>query len=171
MEYGKFAWYIIKRDSLYGIRLRDYDHPRIESLQEIPSFDPDMRWKKNAEFMAYDTPDTMMVPTVIGVDEKYIVPGKLRFSHKGKKYEILPFKAGSGLFMIIGDETSAIETYAAGRFLYTSLPDDENRVILDFNKAYNPPCAFSPYATCPLPPPENRLDLRITAGEKAVHLE
>lgn len=171
MEYKSLAWYIIKRDSMYGIRLRDYDHPRIKKLDRIPSFDPDLKWRKTAEFIPFDEPDTVLVPTVIGVDESYISPGKLVFRHKGKEYELLPFKVGEGFFIIIGDKTSAVETYPAGRFMYTELPDKNKNVILDFNKAYNPPCAFSPYATCPLPPQENRLDLRIDAGEKEVHLK
>ncbi len=171
MEYKSLVWYIIKRDNMYGIRLRDYDHPRIKKLDHIPAFDPDLKWRKTAEFIPFDEPDTVLVPTVIGVDENYISPGKLVFRHKGKEYELLPFKAGEGFFIIIGDKTSAVETYPAGRFVYTKLPDKNNEVILDFNKAYNPPCAFSPYATCPLPPPENRLDLRIDAGEKEVHLK
>lgn len=171
VQHGSLAWYIIKRDSLYGIRLRDYDHPRINDLDHIPYFEPDLKWRKTASFIPFEKPDTIQVPTVIGIDEMYLATGKLIFRHDGKKYELLPFKSGKGLFLIIGDKTSAIETYAAGRFMYTDLPDKNNEVILDFNKAYNPPCAFSPHATCPLPPHENRLNLRITAGEKAVHLE
>jgi uncharacterized protein (DUF1684 family) len=171
LETGSFRWYLIKRDQLYGIRLRDLQHPRIEKLDHIPSFDPNLHWRKKARFTAFSQPDTLWVPTVIGVDEMYLVPGKLEFIHEGRKYKLLPFKSGKGLFLIIGDKTSADETYPAGRFMYTDAPDKNNLVILDFNKAYNPPCAFSPFATCPLPPPENRLNLRITAGEKAVHLE
>lgn len=171
LEVGKFRWYIIKRDSLYGIRFRNLEHPRIKKLDHIPSFKPDLKWRKKARFTAYDQPDTIWVPTVIGIDEMYLVPGKLEFRHEGRKYELLPFLAGKGLFLIIGDKTSAKETYAAGRFMYTEAPDEKNQVILDFNKAYNPPCAFSPFATCPLPPRENRLNLRVTAGEKAVHME
>ena len=171
MKYESLAWYIIKRDSLYGIRLRDHNSPRIEALDHIPSFEPGLEWRKVAEFVPYEHMDTVWVPTVTGQEEMYRVPGKVVFKHKGKKYELLPFLAGSGFFLIIGDKTSALETYPAGRFMYTEGPDSLNQVILDFNKAYNPPCAFTPYATCPLPPPENRLGLRITAGEKAVHLE
>lgn len=171
MESGNLRWFIIKRDSLIGIRLRKLNHPRIEELDHIPSFKIDPDWRKVARFISFPEPDTMWIPTAIGIDEMYLVPGKLVFRHKRKNYELLPFKSGKDFFLIIGDKTSAKETYAAGRFMYTEGPDEDNRVILDFNKAYNPPCAFSPYATCPLPPPENRLNLRITAGEKAVHLE
>lgn len=170
-ETGSLSWFIIKRGGDYGIRLRDFNHPRIEKLDHIPSYETDPGWKKHAKFIRFDNPDTLQVATMTGGSEDYEVPGKLVFRHNFKKYEILPFKSGDGFFIIIGDKTSAKETYAAGRFMYTDGPDAKNRVILDFNKAYNPPCAFSPFATCPLPPPENRLDLAITAGEKAVHLE
>jgi hypothetical protein len=170
LQYESLAWYIIKRDTMFGIRLRDYKHPAIDQLKEIPTFETDTLWRKIAKFIPFDEPDTMIVNTVVGIDEYYTVPGKLIFDHNGTKYELIPFKSRNGFFIILGDKTSAIETYAAGRFMYTDLPGRKNKVVLDFNKAYNPPCAFSPYATCPLPPPENRLDLRITAGEKTIHL-
>ncbi|MGC9344248.1 MAG: DUF1684 domain-containing protein, partial [Bacteroidales bacterium] len=118
LETGNFRWYIIKREELFGIRLRDLEHPRIEELDHVPSFEPDLKWRKEASFIAFEEPDTLWVPTVIGIDEMNLVPGKLEFRHEGKKYELLPFKAGKGLFLIIGDKTSAIETYAAGRFMY-----------------------------------------------------
>ena len=168
---GSFEWFIIKRDDLYGIRLRDFENPRIDQLKEIPSFPVEKRWIKKAKFEAFHDPDSIEVATMVGGTETYEVPGKIIFRHKGKKYELFPFRSGKGFFIILGDKTSAIETYAAGRYMYTDAPDENNELILDFNKAYNPPCAFSPFATCPLPPPENRLDLAITAGEKAVHLD
>ncbi|MBE0653820.1 MAG: DUF1684 domain-containing protein [Bacteroidales bacterium] len=171
MTFKNLAWYIIRRDSLYGIRLRDYEHPRIAKLDHIPAFEADLQWKKTAKFVPFKTMDSIWVPTATGTSEMYLVPGKLVFQHENETYELLPFRSGKGFFLIIGDRTSGIETYAAGRFLYTKKPGLFNRVVLDFNKAYNPPCAFSPYATCPLPPPENRLKLRITAGEKGVHLD
>lgn len=170
-ETGSLSWFIIKRGSEYGIRLRDFNHPRIDKLDHIPVYPTDPKWKKSAKFIPFDKPDTIQVATMTGGAEDYEVPGKLVFWHHFKKYEVLPFTSGQGFFIIIGDKTSAKETYAAGRFMYTDGPDEKNRVILDFNKAYNPPCAFSPFATCPLPPPENRMDLAITAGEQAVHLD
>jgi uncharacterized protein (DUF1684 family) len=111
------------------------------------------------------------VPTVIeDFYEYYDVPGELVFKWKGKKQTLLPFKSRSGFFLIVGDATNGTDTYGAGRFLYAGPPKD-GKVIIDFNRAYNPPCAFSPFATCPIPPLENILEISIEAGEKAVHLD
>jgi len=169
MKYKNLAWYVIRRDTLLGIRLRDYQHPRISELKKIPSYPPDPKWRKTAMYIPFDEPDTITTPTIIGIDEKYIVPGKLRFIHDNEEIEILPFASGENFFIIIGDLTSLNETYSGGRFMYAEGPDRNNRVILDFNKAYNPPCAFTPWSTCAFPPPENRLKIRVEAGEKRVH--
>ncbi len=84
----------------------------------------------------------------------------------GTELELYPSEAGSGLFIIFADETSGLDTYGGGRFIYIDKPGDDNTVIIDFNRAYNPPCAFTPFATCPLPPRENFLSVRVEAGEK-----
>ncbi|MBE9518255.1 MAG: DUF1684 domain-containing protein, partial [Bacteroidetes bacterium] len=99
--------------------------------------------------------------------QEYQCPGELQFNLKGEKLKLLPFTSGDGYFIIISDETSALETYGGGRFMYT-YPDSTGRIILDFNKAYNPPCAVTPFAACPMPPPENRLPVKIEAGEKTL---
>ncbi|HYW95850.1 MAG TPA: DUF1684 domain-containing protein, partial [Bacteroidales bacterium] len=171
LEAGSFAWFIIKRDDQYGIRLRNFNHPRINELKHIPAYPPDLHWRIEAAFVPFNKDSVFEVPTMIGGTEDYTCPGKLEFSVDGTKTELFPFDTGDGFFIIFGDATSGKETYAAGRFLSTGKPDSHNHVIIDFNKAYNPPCAFSPFATCPLPPPENRLQVAIKAGEKAVHLE
>ena len=170
MEWGSFAWFIIKRESGYAIRLRDYKNPTIEKLENIPSYPLSAEWIKSAEFIPFEVSRHVEVANMVGGTDSYEVPGKIVFKHKRKDYELLPFKAGKGFFIIIGDLTSAIETYASGRYMYIDGPDENNTLKLDFNKAYNPPCAFTEFATCPLPPEENRLDLEITAGEKGVHL-
>ena len=105
---------------------------------------------------------------MIGQTEENESPGYAVFQLKGKQYHLRPILEEPGakeLFYIFRDETAAKETYGAGRFFYSDMPKD-GKVVLDFNKAYNPPCAFTPYATCPLPPAENRLAVRIEAGEK-----
>jgi len=105
--------------------------------------------------------------TVIGTIENYPAPGKAVFEREGQRFEVYPVIEVPGdtqLFLIFADATSGKETYGAARFLYADMPRD-GKIVLDFNKAYNPPCAFTPYATCPLAPPENRLALRVTAGE------
>lgn len=171
MEQGPFRWFVIRRGEQYGIRLRNLEHPRLSQLDHIPAFPLNRKWVIEADYIPYDSSRLVEVPTVIeAYTETYKVSGELQFRVKGKKYSLIPFVAGNGLFLIIGDATNGMETYGAGRFLY--IPEVEgSRVTIDFNRAYNPPCAFSPYATCPLPPMENILDLRIEAGEMAVHFE
>ena len=105
-----------------------------------------------------------------GFTEEYQCPGELHFNISDQDLVLYPFTSGNGYFLIIADETTGLETYGAGRYIY-SVPDSTGRIILDFNKAYNPPCAFSPFATCPRPPKENFLPVAIEAGEKRVHLE
>jgi len=171
MEAGRFSWLVIRRDTLLGIRLRDAENPRIRELEHIPSYPVSEKWRITAEFIPFDTLKKIEIPTAIGTTEIMESPGLLKFKLEGKDFALLPFNAENGFFIIIADLTSGIETYGAGRYMYTDLPDKQNRVILDFNKAYNPPCAFSPFATCPMPPKANILDVKIEAGEKAVHLK
>lgn len=170
MMLNSMAWHIIKREKQYGIRLRDYTSPMIDSLASIPYFDINEDLRIVAEFRPYKQPEKQLVPTVIGVDEETLIPGELEFRIRGKKLILYPSQAEDGFFIVFGDQTNGKETYAAGRFLYTAAPDTNNRVIIDFNKSYNPPCAFTPFATCPLPLRRNILPVQIEAGEKAVHL-
>jgi uncharacterized protein (DUF1684 family) len=169
MESGSLAWFIIKRDGRFGIRLRDYNHPRIAKLEHIPCYKTSVNWRIVADFIPFDSIRKIETATIIGGTEISNCPGELVFRKGLRKYRLLPFSEGDEFFIIFADKTNGIETYGNGRFLYSSLPDSSNKVILDFNKAYNPPCAFSPFATCPMPPRENILDLRIEAGEKEVH--
>ncbi|MCK5461825.1 MAG: DUF1684 domain-containing protein [Bacteroidales bacterium] len=168
LETGSLAWFIIERGDQFGIRLRDYEHPSINKLTQIESFPADPAWKIEAEFEAYKEPRELLIPTIIGTVEKNMCPGILRFSVNGVQQEFYPVAAGKKLFVIFADETSALETYGGGRFLYLDKPDKRGLVTIDFNKAFNPPCAFTEYATCPLPPRENFLTVRIGAGEKGV---
>jgi hypothetical protein len=167
---GDLAWYIIKRGDRYAIRLRDYTHPNLAKLDSIPSYPVQTEYVVEATLHPFDQPRTMEVATpVTGVTEEYQCPGELHFSMNGEDLVLHPFQSGQGYFLVIADETTGIETYGAGRFMY-STPDSTGRIILDFNKAYNPPCAFTPYATCPMPPRENFLPVAVEAGEKNVHL-
>ncbi len=170
LQQGDLAWYIIKRAAMYGIRLRDLKHPRIDKLDHIPAYPVNTDYVVEATLFPFDAPKTMIVATPVeGFTESYQCPGELHFTLKRKELVLYPFTSGQGYFLVIADETTGVETYGAGRFMY-STPDSTGRIILDFNKAYNPPCAFSPFATCPIPPRENFLDVAIEAGEKAVHL-
>lgn len=170
LQQGDLAWYIIKRGERYGIRIRDHKHPRLQELDHIPSFTINPDYVVEARLEPFDEPRTMTVATPLeGFTESYECPGILTFKIKGQDLELHPFTSGEGYFLVIADETTGMDTYGAGRFMY-AMPDSTGRIILDFNKAYNPPCAFSPYATCPMPPRENFLPVAIEAGEKSVHL-
>jgi len=168
LKLDSLAWFIIKRGDRYGIRLRDYNHPNIVKLDSIPCFPPDLVWKVKATFEPFMKPGTIQVPNVIGMVEESPVPGLLTFNIGKQELTLYPMGDPDHLFLVFGDETSGLETYGAGRFLTIDAPDKEGNYTIDFNRAYNPPCAFTPYATCPLPPKENILPIRITAGEKAV---
>jgi len=132
----------------------------------IETFPASMEWKIQAEFQAFDEPMEILIPTMIGTVEKNTCPGVLRFSINGIGQELYPTGTGEKWFIIFADETNGIETYGAGRFLYTEKADIDGKTIIDFNRAYNPPCAFTPFATCPLPPRQNFLSIKIEAGEK-----
>ncbi len=168
ITHGDFAWYIMKRHTSLAIRLRDYKNPAIEALDHIPSYPIDPDYVVEATIKPFDEPRTITVNTPFqDYTQEYLCPGELQFILKGEKLKLLPFTSGDGYFIIISDETSAMETYGAGRFMY-AYPDSTGRIILDFNKAYNPPCAVTPFAACPMPPPENRMPVKIEAGEKTL---
>lgn len=166
LKTGSFIWFIIKRGDKYGVRLRNLEAPLVKSFEGIERFPVNEEWKITAEFIPYDSPKEILVPNILGEMDKEFSSGKIKLQIDGKDFEITPVDAGEKLFIIFADETSGEETYGAGRFLYADKPDSSNKVILDFNKAYNPPCVFTPFATCPLPLKENYLKVRITAGEK-----
>ncbi len=167
---GDLSWYVIRRDNRHGVRLRDLKHPRLEELDYIPSYPVETDYVVEAELLPFNENRTMEVATPVeGYMEEYECPGELHFRLKGENLILYPFVSGEGYFLVFADETTGLETYGAGRFLYAS-PDSTGRIILDFNRAYNPPCAFSPFATCPMPPRENFLGVAVEAGEKSVHL-
>ncbi|MFN8347173.1 MAG: DUF1684 domain-containing protein [Spirosomataceae bacterium] len=167
MQFGAWRWFIIKRGPKYGIRLRDLQHPNVAHFKGIERFPIGQNWKLTASFEKPKTPRTIAITDVLGLVSQQPLLGHAVFTVDGKTYRLAATDAGDGrLFLIFKDQTAGKETYGAGRFLYTDKPADSGKVILDFNKAINPPCAFSPYATCPLPPSENNLPFRIEAGEK-----
>lgn len=166
LSLGSFKWFIIKRGNKYGIRLRDLNSPQLKEFTGVDRFPVNDDWKIEADFEPYNPPKKIIIPTILGTEEEETTPGKLTFTIGQDKYSLEPVDAGRSLFIIFADETNGEETYGAGRFLVVDKPDSTGSVIIDFNKAYNPPCAFSKYATCPLPPKSNFLKTRITAGEK-----
>ena len=163
---GSQTFYLIKREDRFGIRLKDSNSEARRNFKELHWFPIDEAWKVIARFEAFPEPKEIAVPNVLGGNFKMKSPGLLKFLLKGKEYSLQPVDEGDGtLFIIFRDKSSENETYKSGRFLYADRPV-KGEAVLDFNKAENPPCAFTPFATCPLPPPGNSLDLEIKAGEK-----
>ena len=171
MASASLKWFIIKRGDKYGIRLRDLNAPLVKNFPGVETYDIDKSWRIEASYEKFVEPLIIKVPSIIGTVEQDTVYGHLSFTMDGIKYSLVPIVEGDSYFIIFADETNGEETYGAGRFLYTTIPDSSGKVIVDFNKAYNPPCAFTKYATCPLPPKENYLHLKVTAGEKKFNHE
>ncbi|MGE5278884.1 MAG: DUF1684 domain-containing protein [Acidobacteriota bacterium] len=165
---GSLSFYVIRRGERLGVRVKDSQSEARRNFHGIESFPVDPKWRVEARFEPYDPPRSIAVPNVLGTVDSEKSPGALVFELEGKTYRLDPVleRGETDFFVIFGDQTNGKETYGAGRFLYAS-PPVGGRTVLDFNKAYNPPCVFTPYATCPLPPPENRLAIRVEAGEKA----
>jgi len=168
VSFGSTSFIVIHRGDRSGLRIRDTQAPSRTGFLGIDYFPIDPSWRVEADWVPAAPGETLEMGTVIGTTDKFPVPGKLRFSRDGKSFEILPVIEVPGdkqYFVVFADRTSGKETYGAARFVYID-PPQGGKAVLDFNRAYNPPCAFTAFATCPLAPPENRLDLRVTAGEK-----
>ncbi len=166
VAFGSASFLVIERDGRKALRVKDSNAETRAHFLGLDYFAPDPSWRIVADWVPFDPPHELEIGSVLGTINKEKVPGKAVFHRDGHTYELLPIQEEPDtLFFVIADRTSGRETYGAARFLYADLPKD-GKVVLDFNRAYNPPCAFTPYATCPLAPPENRLDLAVTAGEK-----
>ncbi|MEP6880694.1 MAG: DUF1684 domain-containing protein [Dokdonella sp.] len=169
ISFNSVRFYLIDRaGGKKGLRIKDSDAKSRSGFLGIDNYPIDPSWRVEAKWIAFDPPHTLEIPNVIGTIDKMKVPGKAVFIHDGKSFELLPVletEDADELFYIIADKTSGKETYGAARFIYSAMPKD-GKVVIDFNKAYNPPCAFTPFATCPLAPPENRLGVAVKAGEK-----
>jgi uncharacterized protein (DUF1684 family) len=167
VAFGTANFYVIDREGRKALRVKDSATAARQHFLGIDNFPIDPSWRIVADWVPFNPPHDLQMGSVIGTIDTVKVPGKAVFTRDGHTYELLPYQEepGGELFFVLADRTSGHETYGAARFLYAALPVN-GKLVLDFNKAYNPPCAFTSYATCPLAPPENRLDLRITAGEK-----
>jgi uncharacterized protein (DUF1684 family) len=166
---GPLTLQVIKRGGRAAIRLWDNKSASRAAFKGLVWYPVDEAYRVTARFVPYVPPRTIKITSVLGYTQDMPCPGYVTFTLRGHDLRLEPVLEEPGaeeLFFMLHDETSGSTTYGAGRFLYTSLPKD-GAVILDFNEAYSPPCAFTRFATCPLPPPQNRLPLRIEAGEKA----
>ena len=168
VSFSTVNFFLVQRGDKFGLRIKDSKAPTRTHFLGIDNFAIDPGWRIEAKWEAYNPPHEVEQANIIGQIEKTVVPGAAVFERDGKTWRLEPSIETPGdtnLFLVFADRTSGKETYGAARFLYTDPPKD-GKVVLDFNKAYNPPCAFTPFATCPLPTPQNRLGMRVTAGEK-----
>lgn len=166
---GTVKFFLIRRENKFGIRVKDSDASTRKEFTHLSWYPVDPSWRIEAKFTPWDNPHTLKFDTVIdGLQEEDTSPGFVAFVKDSREYKLDAVTDEGELFLIFRDQTSGKSTYAAARFLYAELPKNlksASMVTLDFNKAINPPCVFTPYATCPLPPPQNRLPLAVTAGE------
>jgi uncharacterized protein (DUF1684 family) len=168
---GAFRWNIIKRDDKLGVRLRDLDHPALRKVQKIDYFPVDTLWRMKARFYP-GTGDSLMITNMIGQTHAQKSPGKFEFTYQDKTYTLDALEnSAEDLLIVFGDLTNGEDTYASGRYIYIPVPAAGSEAVLDFNKAVNPPCVFTPYATCPIPPRQNRLPFAVIAGEKIYSME
>jgi uncharacterized protein (DUF1684 family) len=167
VELNDLRMWVIKRFDRYAIRLRDLNHKPFINYRGLDFFPPKEKYKLVAEFHPFDEPKQVKVGTVIGKNTEMSSLGYVTFKIDGKAYRLDAFSGKPRtLFFIFGDETNGKETYEGSRFLDAEILES-GKVVLNFNRAHNPPCAYTPYATCPLPPPQNQLKISILAGEKA----
>lgn len=169
-QWKNYLWYIIERNEKFALRLKDLESPQTNKIKAIPYYPVDTAFRVKASFDRFDSVMHIPISDVTGAVSEMECFGKLRFKINGKEHNLYP--AGDGrtedFFVMFADATSAIETYGGGRYLYIKKPDENNQTIIDFNKSTNPPCAFTQFATCPLPPALNILNINVTAGEKAI---
>lgn len=166
VRFGSAQFFVIARDGRKALRVKDENAETRAHFLGLDYFAIDPSWRVVADWVPFDPPHELEIGSVLGTIDKEKVPGKAVFTRDGQTFELYPIQEEpNSLFFVFADRTSGKETYGAARFLDTPLAKD-GKLVLDFNEARNPPCAFTPYATCPLAPPENRLDVRITAGEK-----
>ncbi|HRQ65386.1 MAG TPA: DUF1684 domain-containing protein [Xanthomonadaceae bacterium] len=165
---GDARMVLMRRGDLHALRVWDPESPVRTGFAGIDHYPVDIAWRFDAHWHAFPEPRAIEIVDVNGMVNPMRNPGRVEFEVDGRGFSLdaVHEEGDSQLFLILADRTSGRETYGAGRFLYTALPDDNDRVVVDFNRAYNPPCAFTEFSTCPLPPPQNRLDLPVTAGEK-----
>jgi len=164
LQVNDLTMFVIQRGQRFGIRLKDKNSPMRKAFTGLKYFSPDERYRVTAKFVPYNPLKMIPIPNILGETEEEASPGYVEFKLDGQTLRLDPVAEGDSLFFIFKDLTSGKETYPPGRFLNTPMPKD-GEVVLDFNRAYNPPCAFTPYATCPLPPKQNQLAVRIEAGE------
>jgi uncharacterized protein len=168
LKLGSLLINVVKRGDRIGVRVKDTESQTRREFKGLEYFPINLKWRIEARFEPYQPGKTIPITNVLGMTDDEASPGAFAFEIDGKTYRIDPIleKGETDWFVMVADQTTGKETYGAGRYLYVTPPDATGKVVIDFNKAYSPPCAFTNFATCPLPPRQNHLPLRIEAGEK-----
>ncbi len=168
LKLSSLSFFVIKRGERLGLRVKDKKNPARSRFAGLNYYPTDSKWRIEAKYETYDPVKLIPIANVLGIIDDMTSPGALTFEANGKRLRVDPVleKDSKQLFIIFADQTSGKETYGAGRYLYADPPGADGKVIIDFNKAHNPPCAFTKFATCPLPPRQNRLPIWVEAGEK-----
>jgi uncharacterized protein (DUF1684 family) len=167
LKLGSLTFHVIKRGDRLGLRVKDRNNPNRLGFKGLDYYPIDSAWRFEAAFVPYDPPKSIPITNILGMIEEQKSPGAISFKVAGTTYQLdAVIEQGSDeLFVMFADKTTGSETYGSGRYLYCPMPSN-GRTVIDFNKAYNPPCAFTQFATCPLPPRQNRLPIAINAGER-----
>ena len=170
VRHGTFSFYVIFRES-FALRVKDTQAAARLSFKGVENYPINEDWLINGRFTPARKGTTIEIVNVLGQVSDSAVLGTFEFEKDGKTHSLLGLadEETEDVWFIFADRTSGHGTYGAGRFLHSDAMPEDGRLTVDFNKAYNPPCAFNPYSTCPLPPQRNRMDLKVTAGEKDFH--
>ncbi|WP_228527694.1 DUF1684 domain-containing protein [Pararhodonellum marinum] len=167
LSFGNLRWLPIKRGNQFFLRIRDLEAKSLMEFKEIERFPTELQWRWVVDFVPYEPVKEIPITNVLGQTIPNLSPGYLSFEHEGKSYKMDVIDEGLSEYLVIfADQTSGESTYGGGRYVYVPKPDRNGKTVLDFNKSYNPPCVFTDYATCPLPPKSHFLDFPILAGEK-----
>jgi len=164
---GDVAFWVIRRGAKLGVRVRDPESPTRRAYTGTERFPVDPAWRVQARFVPFVAPRSVAIPNVSGETSNELLAGELQFEIDGETHSLIPLPEDDGSYwLIFADATTGEQTYRGGRFLVTEIAADDGTVWIDFNRAYNPPCAYSSFTTCPLPPEGNRLAVPVTAGER-----
>ena len=167
VEHKNLEWLVIVRGDLVGIRLYNKENKKADAFSGFETFPVEEAWVRRARFIPNPDGTTMPIVNVLGQVMDEFSPGVLEFSINDEIFTLHAIDSEDDMFVIVGDLTNKTESYQAGRYIYVDFPPEESEyTAIDFNKLYNPPCSFNVFTTCQLPPPSNRLEVAITAGEK-----
>jgi len=163
--FKQFVWSVIILYDKIGVKFRDLKNPALIAFKGNKRFAIHEKWNLPAKLLP-PNPSGLFITNVLGQTTAQDYAGKISFEYQGKNYVLDAINEGPGdLFVVFGDATNGINTYHTGRFMYVSRPDSNGNTFIDFNKSFNPPCAYTPFATCPIPPRQNILPFKVTAGE------